>query len=250
MPVGCRFQDESKQCDTKDKEIIRLRQLVDAKTKEEAAVAAELAKNRIYQDYLQNVVAEAQATSVEGFHEIQDILDRYNTLRSTNVDLLRKQKQISEEHEQRRSTYLQFIKVCNDDMLNDNNEIASLQKNLDQASIGWNPTAYLDDEDHTRSTMQQTAELGRILAAIDYIVERFEKQAQLSERDQGNGATRQRNTLPAPNVSSNSENVACTAASEGMTNSLQDHRIKALNHLDKIADYMLDYKSIVDEWAN
>lgn len=182
-----------------------------------------LSQNQKYQKYLKSVVDKAPS---EDFGEIQDVLDRYSTLKSTNDDLATKMKLNTKDHEARRTSYTQFVKKSGNEMLNMNNEIARLQKELEQVTIASNEIDSLD-YGTCQNVNELTTEISQALLVIDNMVERLEFQAHPSQS-------------PSPVVSKNSLTEE---------NGLEIKVNTAVEKLDSVADLIVDYESIAETWS-
>jgi len=228
-----RFAEESRMCKSKEAEITTLHQLLKTKVAEEKDFSDQLAKNKKYQDYLKTVIFEVKGSS-DDLTEIQDILDRYDTLKNTNDDLLHKMRQNTERHEERRFSHIQLMKDGGNEILNMNNEIAALQKELEQVTIASNNVESLDDGT-SRNATEITTDLSQILVAVDNIVERFETQANRHSMKDG---VQNRPCIKDPHI------LDCTIEEELM----EVRSGKAIESLERIVDYMTDYGSIAEEW--
>lgn len=220
-----RCADESRIREAKEKEISKLQDLLNTKTCEDKDLADKLARNKKYQHYLKSIIEQVQV-SCDDYSEIQDILDRYQTLKSTNDDLLRRLQTNTKDHEASRLSYTQFTKKSGNAILNMNNEIAALQKEMEQVTIRSNNMESLDDGT-ARDVTELTADLSQIFVVVDQIVERFESRTRHNKPRVTKQDTRNYN------------------ADE---QSLEEKTKMALEKLVKITEYMTDYKSIADEW--
>ena len=126
-----RCTDECRIREAEEKEILKLKGLLSTKACEEKDLIEKLSRNEKYHKYLKCVIKEAQ-TSSDNYSEIQDILDRYQTLKTTNNDLISQLKRNTKDHEISRLSYTQFTKKSGNEILNMNNEIVTLQKEMDQ----------------------------------------------------------------------------------------------------------------------
>ena len=200
---------------------------MEAKEKEKQHLASELSLNRKYQDYLKSVIEEVKRTSGE-YTEVDEIIDQYRILKKINNDLIVKMAQNTKDHESSRSDHLQFMKQNANEVLNLNNEIASLQNSLEQTTIASN-----NMKDQYESTQQkwreQTVELCQIVNVIDHIVKRFENQPQHPE-------------------SGKKSSIHSSSGEIRSDETVEEKRSRIMKNLDKISDYMLDYGSMAEEW--
>ena len=84
----------------KEVEIKNLKQQFQEKMEEEAQMKNLVAQNIKYQQFLTDVVEYVQGS--EDFPEVQDLLNRYKTLRDANNDLTKRQVQHDVENENKR----------------------------------------------------------------------------------------------------------------------------------------------------
>lgn len=228
-PIHCRCAEERRQCESTDVEILQLQQKQNGKIEEEKQLSNLLAQNQRYQEYLKSVVEMAKGSS-EDFTEIQDILDRYSTLKNTNDDLVTKMQINTKEHEARRSSYAHFMKKSGNEMLNMNNEIARLQKELEQVTIASNKIDSLD-YGTCQNVNELTTEISQALLVIDNMVERLEFQAH-------------------PSLSQSSGAHVASKISSLMEERGLEMKVKnAVERLDGVADLIVDYESIAEMWS-
>lgn len=211
-----RLGDERKQREQKELEIERLKKEHAAKLEEEKALKTELHLNEKYQRFLTDVVENG---SDGDYHEIQDLLNRYKTLRDANRDLANAQRKHEQDNEDKRLDFANFKKERQNETLNQNNDIAKLQKILEVRE--GNVLKLQHEVDSTiRTTSDKTLELGQILRSVQNLLERFERQ-----RSRGEPRKAERKSMEIDG----------------------DGR-QALESLDEIAMNMLDYQAIVEEY--
>jgi hypothetical protein len=80
-----------------------------------------------YQRYLESVLEVA-----DEYQEVQDLLMRHANLQATNDDLRAHQQRCSKEAEDIRQALQAFVKQKSDEILNLNNTLAKLKKQLEQ----------------------------------------------------------------------------------------------------------------------
>lgn len=222
-----RCADECRICEAKEMEISKLQDVLKIKAGEEKDLAEKLSRNQKYHNYLKSVIKQAQLDSGD-YSEIQDILDRYQTLKSTNDDLVGQLQKNTKDHEASRLSYTQFTKKSGNAILNMNNEIAALQKKMEQLTVRSNKMESLDDGT-TRNVSDMTADLSQIFVVVNQILERFES-CRSNKKPRG------------------STNDPQSSGVDG--ESLEEKTKRAIEKLDKIGEYIADYKSIAEEWEN
>ena len=196
--------------------------MIKIKTTEERKLSELLANNQKYHLYLKNALGKVQSS--DDFSEIQDILDRYTNLKSTNEDLLQQIQANTVEHEARRFSYAQFMKKSGNEMLNMNNEIARLQKEFEQVTIASNKMESLD-HGTCQNVNELRTEISQALLVIDNMVERLEYHAH-------------------PSLPKTPQSTKTDYKEEGL-----DIKVKnAVEKLDRIADLSVDYEGIANDW--
>jgi hypothetical protein len=194
-----------------------------------------------YTRYLETV----QESVPEDYPEISDLLNRYKTLKDANEDLSERQQSHEKEHEINRIKFATFTKERTNEILNFNNEIASLQKSLEVGEV--NAHRLQTDVDATiRSTSDKTLELGQILMAVENLLVRsIAKHGQILKHTETRLSDKEQPGSGGHAKNSGTENqTANNADSEIAANSQ-----KAMADLDVIAAYMVDFKAIVDARA-
>lgn len=119
-------------------------------------------RNKKCQEFLNKVCAHL----TEDYHEIQDLLNRFTTLKGANDDLSKRQKDYEDLAESNKDDFVKYMKERANEILNANNEIALLQDKLESTE---STTYRLQSEvDSTiRGTSDKTLELCQILSAVD-----------------------------------------------------------------------------------
>jgi chromosome segregation ATPase len=165
-----RAAEERKQQDAKDVEIRKLEDQLHDKLLEESKLKDEVEKNLQYQDFLENMCQ----TMSKYFPEISDILGRYKTLKDANQQLLEQKQGDDEEVDARTKEFSAFKKDKENQILNQNNEIAELQMQMEQTIASTaDIKANIDREKTEKSTREVT--LGSILSASSNILDRCEQ---------------------------------------------------------------------------
>ncbi len=140
------------------------------KMTEEKTLKIEVEKNIKYQEYLESV----SNNMAKFFPEISDILNRYNNLQGTNVDLIHKARSADNSSDQLRRDYLLFRKERENKELTDNNVISDLQSNFDKAKQKTN-IVQGEIEIGTKEVCDKTLQLGQMISSITNLLERCEQ---------------------------------------------------------------------------
>ncbi|XP_038060781.1 coiled-coil domain-containing protein 42 homolog [Patiria miniata] len=143
----------------KEREILRLleekKDLQGSKDK----LLGRLNKHKIYHGYLERTLEAA-----EEFHEIREIIARYETLVATHTDLLDKSHKTQDAVEREKASLVKFTEEKNNEILHYNNKLAKLQTRLDRAqseAVKWE-----SQWTHIKNTAaKKTLLLGRIKMA-------------------------------------------------------------------------------------
>lgn len=165
-----RAADERKQQDIKDVEIGKLEEQLHDKLLEENKLKEEVEKNLQYQDYLENVCQ----TMSKYFPEISDILSRYKTLRDANEQLLLQKEQDDKEVDEQTKEYSTFKKDKENQILNQNNEIAELQIQLDKSIASTLEIQATLDKEKTEKSSREV-NFGSVISATSNILDRCEQ---------------------------------------------------------------------------
>ena len=217
-----RIAEEKRQTESTEAEINELKKILKSKMDEEKKIMNLLNKNEKYKSYLKGVIEKVQGS--DDFSEIQDILDRHATLKSTNSDLLSQIQINTREHEAKRFSYSQFMKKSANEMLNMNNEIARLQKELEQVTISSNKVGNIDFA-LNHGAHEMTIEISQALLVIDNMMDRLTHHAN-------------------PSLSKNPKSVK-PASEEGLEVKVK----QSVEKLDTIADLIVDFEDIANNWA-
>ena len=217
-----RAADERKQREQKEIEIKRFEQQLAEKMAEEQTLKAEVESNLKYQLYLEKVVSHLS----KDFPEIQDVLNRYKTLKEVNSYLTEKQKEDDLVNETTYREFMSFRKENENEILNCGNEVAELQVRQEQCK---NKTMRLQSEldSHNSEASEKALALGQILSSVSNILERCEH------------SFRARHNKPIVDKSSDH--------SDGT--SLTEQCVRSMSKLDEIAMFLIDYRDIVQEYA-
>ncbi|GLD96470.1 hypothetical protein PINS_up005153 [Pythium insidiosum] len=260
-----RASDEIKQRLTKEQEVAKLKEHLEQLLVENDKLNSEVKKNMKYARYLELV----QETVPEDYPEVADLVNRYRTLKETNRDLSQNQLHHEEENERKRVEFANFQKERANEILNHNNRIASMQRELEADE---NLTIRLQHEADAglRMTTQKTLALGQIVMAIGNLLQRCTSgmHGKILKHMEGSNAAAQvaaaaaavvaaenPNGAAAPASSNNSSNNngsnSARAGSGSVGNgNLSDvdiiqRGLKAMADLDVVAAYMMDFTAIV-----
>ncbi|CAN0231781.1 unnamed protein product [Ectocarpus sp. 6 AP-2014] len=233
-----RAGDERKQREQKEQEIIKLRKQCRERQDEETRLKRDLEEHRRYHDFLAQVVEAA----TEDYSEVQDLLKRFATLKDANKNLNEAQARDEGETERLRSEFSNYTKERTNEILNESNEIAGMQKLLEMT--GREVLLLQNELDNKISNMSdRTLEMGQVLGAVANILDRCV--GARAKRGVG-GATSKAVEVRAPNGKSG-------PVSKSGPKKLEDLEAEgklAMDRLEDIANYMGDYRDIVDEYAD
>ena len=123
-----------------------------------------------YQDYLENVCQ----SMAKYFPEIQDILSRYSTLRDANQQLLASKEQDDNERDMKEKEYNLFRKGKENQLLNQNNEIAEMQIQLEKA-VNLRSAIQKDIDKSQNEASDKTLTLGAVLSGVTNVLNRCEE---------------------------------------------------------------------------
>lgn len=117
-----------------------------------------------YEEYLQKVVS----TNQEQYTDINDLLQRFTILQESNNRLKDEELTLEKKQEDLSQQTNKFVKEKNDKVMLLNNQIASLQKDLDSLELNYAKTndKISDEEQNTANKMQM---LAKMMLSIDNI---------------------------------------------------------------------------------
>lgn len=252
-----RANDEIKQRLTKEQEVAKLKEHLEQLMVESEKLGSEVKKNMKYTRYLEVV----QETVPEDYPEVADLVNRYHTLKETNRDLRQNQVLHEEENEIKRLEFASFQKERANEILNFNNRIASLQRELETEEL---QTIRLQHEADAsmRMTTQKTLALGQIVMAIGNLLQRCTSgiHGQILKHMEGSnnaaaaaaaasqssgelGSSSGTNTGAEPSSSLSAvPNASASSISEA---DVIQHGLKAMADLEVVAAYMVDFTAIV-----
>eukprot|EP00744_Colponema_vietnamica_P002739 GILI01004263.1.p1 GENE.GILI01004263.1~~GILI01004263.1.p1 ORF type:complete len:390 (-),score=71.17 GILI01004263.1:849-2018(-) len=213
-----RFAEEYRQKKQKEQEIIDLEKRLEELRTQNFDLQKEVQKNSKYEEILESV-----KDANEDYSEIPELVNRFSTLEAANKDLRENQAYFEEQAEIMRAEFHQYTKERNNEILAFNNDIAMLQKKLEEAE-GERLRQQGSSEELARKITDSTLQLGQILMAIENIYLRcLSKRPFLKARPDG---------LPAK---------------EDNLDEYHRKAVEAKERLDVVGAYINDFQSIVDE---
>jgi len=222
-----RASDEQKNREQKEAEIARLKQEYRLKQEEDQAVKKGLEMHVKYRDYLTNVFEGVE----EEYNEIQDLLNRFETLKHANLDLAKAHRDNEQKNESQRQLFGNFKKECQNEILNRTNDIAKKQKLYEQKTGDVLRLQNIVDSS-VESSSKELLELGQVIRTVRNLHDRIETRLQNTGR------------------SSKNSNDSHAQSSTGSPEQLDLESQRAVETLDEITAYMIDYEEIVQEWSS
>nr|KAI8747605.1 putative coiled-coil domain-containing protein 42 [Biomphalaria glabrata] len=151
--------DERELKKQKDREIERVKEETEAYQKQKEMLQKKVEKYVIFHNYMDKVLEAG-----EDFHEIRDIITRWDTLTATHQDLLERDQLNHEKVEKQRQDLMKYMEEKENQVLNYNNQLSTLQTRLDAAqseAVKWE-----SKWTHIKNTAaKKTLLLGRIKMA-------------------------------------------------------------------------------------
>lgn len=244
-----RVADERKQREIKELEIQKKQRELEAKLNEELELKLKLEKNMKYQDYLEMIVQNVS----KYFPEIKDILKRHQILKNANKDLQEKQVLNEREQERLNREYTSYVKEKENKILNANNEIAELQIKLEKKKLLASELQAEVDQ-RTNEITQKSLFLGQIISTISNLLERCEE----NFKSRHNKVSTDSNAVSNNQISNISSQVLPNSNNNGIVNNgshMNQESVsvlilcdRALNDLNSIEQYMIDFKSVKEEY--
>ncbi|DAZ99406.1 TPA: hypothetical protein N0F65_005308 [Lagenidium giganteum] len=247
-----RATDEIKQRLVKEQEVTKLKQQLEHLWTECGKLNNEVKKNLKYTRYLELV----QELVPEDYPEVADLVNRYHTLKETNRDLSQNQFYHEEENEKRRLAFSSFQKERANEILNFNNKIAHLQRQLENEE-SMSIRMQQETDASLRMTTQKTLALGQIIMAIGNLLQRCTSgvHGQILKHMEGSNAAAgaaataggQQASMPneSPSKSSSGSSGSGTVNGNISEADVIQHGLKAMADLDVVAAYMVDFTAIV-----
>ncbi|PVD25928.1 hypothetical protein C0Q70_13593 [Pomacea canaliculata] len=162
----------------KDKEIDRLEEEYKALTNQKNKLQKKLENYTGFHLYMEKVLEAG-----EEFHELRDIIARWDTLTATHQDLLERDQENQEVIEKQRQNLMRYMEEKDNEILGYNNKLSGLQTQLDAAqseSVKWESMW-----NHIKNTAaKKTLVLGRIKMSthnLYQLVKKHQKQAEAAE---------------------------------------------------------------------
>lgn len=166
--------DERELKKQKDKEIAKLEDENDQLTRQKDRLQKKLEKFAIFHRYMEKALEAG-----EEFHELRDIIARWDTLTATHQDLLERDQKNQEMMETQRADLMKYVDEKDNEILGFNNKLSGLQTKLDDAqseAVQWESVW-----NHIKNTAaKKTLLLGRIKMAthnLYQLVKKHQKQA-------------------------------------------------------------------------
>ncbi|KAM4709656.1 cilia- and flagella-associated protein 73 isoform 2-T2 [Discoglossus pictus] len=123
-----KVEEERQMAAQKDLEALRLQSENVRLQQRKEALLKRQEKNSIYQTYLQKVLKKS-----DEFQEVQEMIDRFNTLMVTQDKLLKRELESQEIIENEKASLQHYQEETHNLILEQNNELAELQAELDKA---------------------------------------------------------------------------------------------------------------------
>ncbi len=201
-------------------------QLKQLRTQEET-LQNETEKNSRYHNYLLHVVEHLRGTPY-AFVDVQDILNRFDTMKKVNHDLKKRQKDLNEEYDERIRNLQELSKAKANEQQQCENEIILLQKRLDELSC----LTSKNDSSSAESTQAQhdlmnAAVIGQVRISVKNMLRRFEAVSLRAKRS-----------------------ASHLRSSENETKTPEDTRESNRSteaDIIRLAEYIADYSVIVNE---
>ncbi|CAD5114357.1 DgyrCDS3494 [Dimorphilus gyrociliatus] len=131
-----------------------------------------IADHKIYETFLQEV-----ANQSENFDSIDDMMNRYYSLKATHKDLMKRELQCQREEAEKREENLRQIQKTENEILDYNNHAAALQLNMEKARHEALRQDYLK-EHRIKSIQQKQLLIGQIKLSISnlyFMTREFQK---------------------------------------------------------------------------
>ena len=245
-----RAADEKKQRELKEVEIDALRLKLAACGAEATQLAETVARNMKYTAYLSAVQEEVE----EDYQELGDLLNRFATLQGANSYLMRQQAAHEEQTDATRAEYGAYTKTRTDEIFNGNNEVASLQQELeDRARVKRGLQHEVDES--VRQTSHKTLVLGQVLLAVENLRQRcvedhgvhLKHAESQKEEDAAAAEAEEKERAKRAQAAEQGGATAAAAGTESAAAAAAKLRQTA-SDLETVAAYMVDFQAIAESY--
>jgi len=167
--------EEIKLREQKEKEIQELSMQMDELSKVKDEMKAILDKNLVYEKYLLSVLEQS-----DDFNEIGDLLKRYETLKAHHKDLQDRAARVVSLNDEYRNELQAYLKEGQDTKLKGHNEIAMLQKTLEEYQLD-SLVAGSSRERMLEEGAERVLEYGKCLMVINNLYERARSNSKMKQ---------------------------------------------------------------------
>ncbi|KAM3145342.1 hypothetical protein pb186bvf_002670 [Paramecium bursaria] len=198
-----------------------------------------------YEEYLESI----SKNYPDQYHDLQAIIDRYNTLMGSNEKLVKEHQLIDSQLEKLKYESSQYEAQKNQEILQYNNEIKDFQKKLEEKTNEKNQLQQTA-ESYSNQAQSKNLILGRIFMAIDNLNTRCQEGLQRMKQDFDESKQEKQNK-EEKKTKQNQEKKKLNKdkKDEGTLNDDEDYEQKsqlALSKLKSIGLYMKDFKFIIE----
>jgi hypothetical protein len=256
-----RAAEERAQRETKVGDIEKLQTVLQERIAEEQAMRTQLEVNEKYRLYLQDVVEQGDTE----YHEIGDLLSRYKTLKTANGDLMAHLRGAEQAAENTQNEDAHFKKETGNEILSYSNDIANLQRGLERAERAAKKASG-DVEVALSQGSAKTRQLGQVLRAVANVLDRFQRYKARTAAGAAIAATAAAQKRAEAKVKEAGEakkakegggsggngggrGGAASPQGPSPTEKLDEEFREASESLGEVSEFMVDYMTIVDEWA-
>lgn len=214
-----KFQEETKQTKLKEEKILELRREIEKLKEKSQTIEREVVRMKKYEDFLERV----RESNSDNFTEISDILSRFKALANSYQSLSSHRQHYDDQINTLRRSSDESDKKRKDGLLELNNEIGYLQKEIEKLDGVRNDLQ--DKFDNSSSgAIQKNMELGRMLTAIENLFERCREEEKRVRHDRGNETEQESSVLQLISIEARG----------------------AIHQLEAIKNYLQDFKVITE----
>lgn len=150
----------------KEAQIAQDKAALEAKHLEKSEKASVLDRNLRYTRFLEQALEES-----DEFHEINDLVNRFETLKATNTQLRNHAQRCEQEYERKRSELNEYVKQKTNQILSLTNEVNRLKKQLEACKSNAQDLAEKRDND-LRLSSEKTKDHGQVTMTTDNLFHR------------------------------------------------------------------------------
>jgi len=245
-----RYHEEHEARIKKEQDIEQLNIQLQELQKNSSKLERKVQSLKKYEDYLDTVIKEHS----DQYSDLGELLQRHGVLENSHKNLKKQQQDLENELERLRTEAAQFEKEKSNEILLLNNDLAILQKKLDEVDTKKNDLQS-QVEASSNDASSKNLSLGRILMAIDNLHARCEEgvnrikedaKRESEKAERGHNEERKREEAPKPRKPTEGNKPVKDSQVPEEDDYLKKCD-KAIEKLKRIGAMMSDFQDIIKE---